>query len=74
MINLCQMVHSGMHKCTKRTSIPVDEKTISEDGNAKPKVPHRSSIIVVCSFFINNIFMKRFQYMYVVGRKEEQFY
>nr|XP_010313144.2 phosphatidylinositol/phosphatidylcholine transfer protein SFH12-like isoform X1 [Solanum lycopersicum]XP_019066411.1 phosphatidylinositol/phosphatidylcholine transfer protein SFH12-like isoform X1 [Solanum lycopersicum] len=42
---IMKMVHSGMHKCTKRTSIPVDEKTISEDGNAKPKDAKKSNSI-----------------------------
>uniref|UniRef100_A0A0V0IL84 Putative phosphatidylinositol/phosphatidylcholine transfer protein SFH3-like n=1 Tax=Solanum chacoense TaxID=4108 RepID=A0A0V0IL84_SOLCH len=42
---IMKMVHSGMHKCTKKTSIPVDEKTISEDGNAKPKDAKKSNSI-----------------------------
>ncbi|WMV55103.1 hypothetical protein MTR67_048488 [Solanum verrucosum] len=42
---IMKMVHSGMHKCTKKTSIPVDEKTISEDGNAKLKDAKKSNSI-----------------------------
>ncbi|KAK4708662.1 hypothetical protein R3W88_029587 [Solanum pinnatisectum] len=42
---IMKMVHSGMHKCTKKTSVPVDEKTISEDGNAKPKDAKKNNSI-----------------------------
>ncbi|XP_009786700.1 phosphatidylinositol/phosphatidylcholine transfer protein SFH12-like isoform X2 [Nicotiana tabacum] len=43
---IMKMVHSGMHKCSKKSASPtVDEKTISEDGNANPKEAKKSNSI-----------------------------
>ncbi|XP_009595106.1 phosphatidylinositol/phosphatidylcholine transfer protein SFH12-like isoform X2 [Nicotiana tabacum] len=43
---IMKMVHSGMHKCSKKSASPaVDEKTISEDGNAIPKEAKKSNSI-----------------------------
>ncbi|KAM3288956.1 hypothetical protein P3S67_022386 [Capsicum chacoense] len=40
------MVNSGIHKCTKKSTIPATaEKIISEDGNANPKDVKKSSPI-----------------------------
>lgn len=61
MINICQMVHSGMHKCTKKISVlAIDEKAISEDGNANPKVPDLCSLLISGSylFFYDNEVIK----------------
>ncbi|XP_019243514.1 PREDICTED: phosphatidylinositol/phosphatidylcholine transfer protein SFH12-like isoform X3 [Nicotiana attenuata] len=43
---IMKMVQSGMHKCSKKSASPtVDEKTISEDGNANPKEAKKSNSI-----------------------------
>ncbi|KAF3665689.1 Phosphatidylinositol/phosphatidylcholine transfer protein SFH2 [Capsicum annuum] len=41
---IMKMVNSGIHKCTKKSTIPATaEKIISEDGNANPKDVKKSS-------------------------------
>ncbi|KAM3288955.1 phosphatidylinositol/phosphatidylcholine transfer protein SFH12-like [Capsicum chacoense] len=48
---IMMMVHSGMHKCTKKATIPATaEKITSEDGNANPKDVNKSSSINTRTF------------------------
>ncbi|CAN4118057.1 unnamed protein product [Withania somnifera] len=43
---IMKMVHSGIHKCTKKAAtLAIDEKTISEDGVANPNRAKKSSSI-----------------------------